>query len=65
MTSGFTELAVEDAALAWLGELEFAVAHGPHIAPGELATGMDGHGRTTDEHHGRERKPDSSARRIE
>ena len=31
-----TESIVEDAALAWLGELGFAVLHGPEIAPGEL-----------------------------
>jgi len=33
----FTESVVEDAALAWLGELGFALLHGPEIAPGELA----------------------------
>jgi type I restriction enzyme R subunit len=33
----FTESIVEDAALAWFGELGFAVLHGPEIAPGELA----------------------------
>ncbi len=32
----FTESIVEDAALSWLGELGFAVLHGPEIAPGEL-----------------------------
>ena len=29
----FTESEVEDAALEWLGELGWKVAHGPHIAP--------------------------------
>ena len=33
----FTESIVEDAALAWLGELRFGVLHRPDIAPGELA----------------------------
>jgi len=32
----FTESAVEDAALDWLGELEYSVTHGPEMAPGEL-----------------------------
>ncbi len=36
MSERFTESVVEDAALAWLGELGFAVLHGPEIAPGEL-----------------------------
>ena len=31
------ESVVEDAALAWFEELGYAVAHGPHIAPGEPA----------------------------
>ena len=31
-----TESTVEDAALAWLGELGYAVLHGPEIEPGEL-----------------------------
>jgi type I restriction enzyme R subunit len=34
---GFSESEVEEAALAWLGALGYAVAHGPDIAPGELA----------------------------
>jgi type I restriction enzyme, R subunit len=37
MSAKFTESIVEDAALAWFGELGFAVLHGPEIAPGELA----------------------------
>lgn len=37
MSAAFTESIVEDAALAWLGDLEYSVAHGPEIAPGELA----------------------------
>ncbi|MCX6841312.1 MAG: type I restriction endonuclease, partial [candidate division WOR-3 bacterium] len=32
----FSESTVEDAALAWLAELGWAVKHGPEIAPGEL-----------------------------
>jgi type I restriction enzyme R subunit len=32
----FTESVVEDATLAWLAELGWAVKHGPEIAPGEL-----------------------------
>jgi type I restriction enzyme R subunit len=34
---GFTESVVEEAALAWLEALQYAVVHGPDIAPGELA----------------------------
>ncbi|MCC6796987.1 MAG: type I restriction endonuclease subunit R [Candidatus Hydrogenedentes bacterium] len=34
--SGFTETVVEEAALAWLADLGYAVVHGPQIAPGEL-----------------------------
>lgn len=34
----FTESIVEDAALAWFEELGYAVAPGPHLAPGEPAT---------------------------
>lgn len=33
----FTESVVEDAALAWLESLGYAVLHGPAIAAGELA----------------------------
>jgi len=32
-----TEAAVEAAALTWFGELGYAVAHAPHLAPGEIA----------------------------
>jgi type I restriction enzyme R subunit len=35
MTSGFTESVVEEAALAWLAGLGYAVKHGPEIAAGE------------------------------
>jgi len=35
--TGFTESVVEDAALDWLRGLGWQVAHGPEIAPGELA----------------------------
>jgi type I restriction enzyme R subunit len=33
----FTETTVEDAALSWLGGLQYSVEHGPEIAPGELS----------------------------
>lgn len=29
---------VEEAALTWFGELGYAIAHGPHMAPGEPVT---------------------------
>jgi hypothetical protein len=32
----FTESVVEDAALAWLESLGYAVKHGPEIGPGEF-----------------------------
>ena len=32
----FTESVVEEAVLEWLGALQYAVVHGPDIAPGEL-----------------------------
>ncbi|MHB1233112.1 MAG: type I restriction endonuclease subunit R [Burkholderiales bacterium] len=32
---------VEEAALTWFGELGYAIAHGPHIAPGESASERD------------------------
>ncbi|HKX45838.1 MAG TPA: type I restriction endonuclease subunit R [Planctomycetota bacterium] len=35
MSAGFTESVVEDAALAWLEALGYAVLHGPDIAAGE------------------------------
>ena len=34
--TNFTESVVEDAALAWLESLGYAVKHGPEIAPGEI-----------------------------
>ena len=40
----FNESTVEDAALTWFGELGYAVAHGPHLAPGEPAAERDGFG---------------------
>ena len=37
MTSrSFTKFIVEDAALAWLKSLGYAIKHGPEIAPGEI-----------------------------
>jgi type I restriction enzyme R subunit len=44
-TSKFTESVVEDAALAWLERLEYAVKHGPEIAPGELFAERDDYGQ--------------------
>jgi type I restriction enzyme R subunit len=38
------ESIVEDAALEWFGELGYAVAHGPEIAPGEPAAERDSFG---------------------
>lgn len=35
MSKSFTESVVEDAALAWLDSLGYAVLHGPGIAAGE------------------------------
>jgi type I restriction enzyme R subunit len=35
--SNFSESTVEDAALTWLGELQYSIQHGPEIAPGELS----------------------------
>jgi type I restriction enzyme R subunit len=35
VVSAFTESVVEDAALAWLKGLGYAVLHGPDIAAGE------------------------------
>jgi type I restriction enzyme, R subunit len=34
----FSESVVEDAALAWLGELQYPVEHGPEIVPGEASS---------------------------
>ncbi len=38
MSPRFTESVVEDAALAWLDGLGYAILHGPDIAPGEPFT---------------------------
>lgn len=40
----FNEAIVEEAALTWFGELGYAVAHGPHLAPGEPGAERDGFG---------------------
>ena len=37
MPDKFTESLVEEAALSWFKELTYAVAHAPHLAPGEIA----------------------------
>jgi type I restriction enzyme R subunit len=42
--SGFTESVVEEAALAWLGDLDWRIAHGPDIAPGMPAAERQDHG---------------------
>lgn len=42
----FAESTVEEAALQWLGELGYAVKHGPEIAPGELHAERTGFGET-------------------
>jgi type I restriction enzyme, R subunit len=34
----FTESTIEEAALSWLQELAYPVAHAPHLAPGEIAS---------------------------
>jgi len=38
VTAALSESVVEDAALAWLESLGYAIKHGPEIAPGELAS---------------------------
>lgn len=35
------ESQVEDAALSWLAEIDYAIGHGPHFAPGEPETERD------------------------
>src|SRR6266567_4212735 len=35
--SSLNESGVEEAALSWFTELDYAVAHAPHLAPGEIA----------------------------
>ena len=37
MSGPFNEAIVEDAALAWFGEMGYAVGHGSQLAPGEPA----------------------------
>ncbi len=44
MSMTLNESTVEDAALTWFDELGYAVAHGPHLAPGEPAAERDGFG---------------------
>jgi type I restriction enzyme R subunit len=39
------ESTVEEAALAWLGDLGYDVRHGPAIAPGEPLAERDNHGQ--------------------
>ena len=41
----FTESVVEEAALAWLESLGYAIKHGPEIAPGELFAERDDYGQ--------------------
>jgi len=42
--SSLNESIVEDAALTWFGELGYARAHGPAMAPGEPAAEREGFG---------------------
>jgi type I restriction enzyme R subunit len=44
-SSGITESIVEDAGLAWLETLGWAVKHGPDIAPGELTAERSDYGQ--------------------
>ncbi|MEK7684996.1 MAG: type I restriction endonuclease subunit R, partial [Verrucomicrobiota bacterium] len=46
MPDRFTESVVEEAALSWLGELEYSLLHGMEIAPGELAAERTAFGET-------------------
>lgn len=41
-----TESTVEEASLQWFGELDYAIKHGPHIAPGEPHAERTGFGET-------------------
>ena len=43
--SAFSESGVEAAALAWLADLGWAVAHGPDIAPDALAAERSDYGQ--------------------
>ena len=43
--TAFTESVVEEAALAWLEGLGYAVKHGPEVAPGELAAERTDYGQ--------------------
>jgi len=36
----FTESIVEDAALAWLAGLNYAIAHGPNLAPDQSESAL-------------------------
>jgi hypothetical protein len=38
------ESIVEEAALEWFGELDYAIGHGPQLAPGEPAAERDSFG---------------------
>ena len=37
VSPAYAKSIIEDAALAWFGELGYAVGHGPQLAPGEYA----------------------------
>jgi type I restriction enzyme R subunit len=43
--AGLTESVVENAALAWLESLGYAIEHGPEIAPGELFAEREDYGQ--------------------
>jgi type I restriction enzyme R subunit len=45
MSRSFTESVVEDAALAWLQSLGYAILHGPDIAPGQPFAERDDYGQ--------------------
>jgi type I restriction enzyme R subunit len=45
VSQGFSELIVEDAALAWFESLGYSIRHGPDIAPGEPAAEREDYGQ--------------------
>jgi type I restriction enzyme R subunit len=51
MKAVFTESVVEEAALAWLESLGYAILHGPDIAPGESTAEREDYSQVVLEHH--------------
>ena len=49
MSPRFTESVVEEAALAWLDGLGYAILHGPDIAPGETFAERETYGQAVHE----------------